>query len=263
MVEPATILVVDDEPFIRFLLAEELTERGYEVAMAASGEEAVALLHKAAYDLILLDLKMPGMDGVEVMREVRNLAPDTQVIMLTAHATLDSAVEALRYGGHDYLLKPSSTEEILSSVEKGLEKRRQRLRQEELIRQMGDIARQLADSEGEPSSSDARTDEPSRYVRVGDLLLDRAKLSVTSSGESIRVTPSEFKLLLCLMENAGSTVGFRQLAEAIHGRASDDRSAKDAVSTHMWRLRRKLEATADSLTQITNVRGEGYVLRAS
>jgi DNA-binding response OmpR family regulator len=258
--EKARILVVDDEQFIRFLLSEELTQEGYEVSTAASGEEALAMLQKATFDLMLLDLKMPGMDGIEVMRAARHIAPETVVIMLTAHATLDSAIEALRHGGHDYLLKPSSAEDILSSVEEGLAKRQQWQRQEDLIRKMGDLARELTDGQGELPEGERPGDEEPRYLRVGDLLLDRARLSVHSAGESIHLTPSEYSLLLCLMENAGNTVGFGELAEAIHGAACEEGAARDAISTHLWRLRRKLESAPDAQNQIVNVRGQGYAL---
>jgi DNA-binding response OmpR family regulator len=261
--EETRILVVDDELSVRFLLSEELTQQGYRVSTAASGEEAVAMLEQATFDLMLLDLKMPGMDGIEVMQAARDLAPQTVVIMLTAYATLDSAVEALRYGGHDYLVKPSSSDEILASVGKGLAKRQQWRRQEDLIRQMGDLARELANGETRLTETESRGGEQPRYLRVGDLLLDRARLNVNSAGESIQLTPSEYRLLLCLMENAGSTVTFGELAEAIHGVACEEGAARNAISTHLWRLRRKLDTSARSPAQIANVRGEGYVLLAS
>jgi len=258
--EETRILVVDDESSVRFLLSEELAQQGYEVSTAASGEEALAMLEQATFDLMLLDLKMPGMDGIEVMRAARDLAPQMVVVMLTAHATLDSAVEALRYGGHDYLMKPSSPDEILASVEKGLAKRQQWRRQEDLIRQMGDLARQLTEGESRLTETEGRGDEQLRYLRVGDLLLDRARLSVISAGESIPLTPSEYRLLLCLMENAGSTVSFGKLAEAVHGVACEERTARNAISTHLWRLRRKLDAGTRGPLRIATVRGEGYVL---
>jgi DNA-binding response OmpR family regulator len=263
LAEEKKILVVDDESSVRFLLSEELTQQGYEVSTAASGEEALAMLEKAAFDLMLLDLKMPGMDGIEVMRVARDLAPQTVVVMLTAYATLDSAVEALRYGGHDYLLKPSSPDEIRASVERGLAKRQQYRRQEDLIRQMGNLARQLAEGEVTSTETEGRGDGQVRYLRVGDLLLDRARLNVISAGESVPLTPSEYRLLRILMENAGSTVSFGALAEAVHGVTCEERTAKKAISTHLWRLRRKLDTVARSPVKIVNIRGEGYVLLQS
>jgi DNA-binding response OmpR family regulator len=263
LADEARILVVDDESSVRFLLSEELTQQGYEVSTAASGEEALAMLEEATFDLMLLDLKMPGMDGIEVMRVARDLAPRTVVVMLTAYATLDSAVEALRHGGHDYLLKPSSPDEILASVEKGLAKRQQWRRQEDLIRQMGNLARELAEGEVTTTETEAPGDERTRYLRVGELLLDRATLNAVSAGESVALTPSEYRLLLCLMENAGNTVSFGALAEAVHGVSCEPKTAKKAISTHLWRLRRKLDSMGRGPVQIASTRGEGYALLES
>jgi DNA-binding response OmpR family regulator len=258
--DPARIMIVDDEVYIRFLLSEELSQHGYDVSTAASGEEAVAMLQKGTYDLILLDLVMPGMDGLQVMREVRTLAPDTVVILLTAHASLDSAIEALRFGGHDYLLKPSSTKEIMSSVEEGLEKRRRLAQQRDLIRQMGDLAGQLAGRVEGPTEVEEPRQERTQYLCVGHLLLDKGRQSVNSSGQSIPLTPSEYKLLLCLMERAGTIVSVGELAEALHRAPCDKTAAREAITTHMWRLRRKLDTGGPGQARIANVRGEGYVL---
>jgi two-component system KDP operon response regulator KdpE len=124
------------------------------------------------------------------------------------------------------------------------------------------LARQLADGRGELPEDEGPGDEEPRYLRVGDLLLDRARLAVKSAGESIHLTPSEYRLLLCLMENAGSTVSFGELAGAIHGRACEEGAARDAISTHLWRLRRKLESATGAQDHIVNVRGQGYALLA-
>ena len=113
------------------------------------------------------------------------------------------------------------------------------------------------------AETEGRGDEQVRYLRVGDLLLDRTRLNVISEGESVPLTPCEYRLLLCLVENAGSTVSFGALAEAVHGVTCEEGAAKRAISTHLWRLRRKLGAVARSTVEIANIRGEGYVLRES
>jgi DNA-binding NtrC family response regulator len=110
------ILVVDDESTARKSWADILRLESYQVATASSGEAAVAALQKETYDIMLLDLRMPGMDGLEVLKSASKIAPDTQIIVLTAHGSLESAIEALRQGAHDYLLKPASPEQVLSSV---------------------------------------------------------------------------------------------------------------------------------------------------
>lgn len=262
MLEQAKILVVDDELSIRLLLTEELSREGYQVATAASGEEALTMLRQITFDLILLDLKMPGVDGLQVMEEALTLAPDTVVIMLTAYGTLDSAIEAMRRGGHDYLLKPSTTEEILTSVKGGLAKRRQRLRQQELIKRIEDSAHQLRSEEAQRKESETAVGRYPRFLRARELLLDRERLIVTLQGQPVSLTPSEFKLLVCLMEGAGRTVTFDQLAQAIHGRESEEMRARDAISTHLWRLRRKLKNVAPDQDYIVSVRGQGYKLRS-
>lgn len=127
MTEEARILVVDDEQAIRYFLSEELARAGYKVLTASSGEEALVRLQEKEIDLVLLDLQMRGMDGLQVMEEIEKHPMPPEVIILTAHASFDSAVDAMRLGGCDYLKKPCRTEELLSSVEKGLDKRRKEL----------------------------------------------------------------------------------------------------------------------------------------
>jgi len=117
------LLVVDDEEAMRRSLAEILRLEGYQVETAPDGKTAISQLQDKDYDLLLLDLKMPGVDGIEVLRYAARTRPNTQVILLTAHGSLESAIEALRQGANDYLLKPASTEQILNSVQRGLERR--------------------------------------------------------------------------------------------------------------------------------------------
>lgn len=260
MPERARILVVDDESSVRLVLSDQLSRAGYEVSTAASGEEALGRLQDATFDLMLLDLKMPGIDGLQVMEEATGLAPDMVVIMLTAYASLDSAVQAMRHGGHDYLLKPASTEELLASVEKGLAKRRKRLRQGELIRQIQDTALQLTTEEMKATEQQEPDEQRPRFLRMRELLLDRERLAITMRGRPVDLTPTEFKLLLCLMENAGRTVSFAQMSEGIHGVETHEILARSAISTHIWRLRGKLKEAAPEEAYIVNVRGRGYRL---
>ena len=117
----AHIMVVDDEAVARVSLAEVLRLEGYRVATAASGEEALSLFNKQGpFDLIVLDLKMPGMDGLQVTEMVRQQSPGTVIILLTAFGALETALQAIRQGAHDYLLKPCPIPEILESVRNGL-----------------------------------------------------------------------------------------------------------------------------------------------
>jgi DNA-binding response OmpR family regulator len=255
---PAKLLIVDDESGVRTSLREILRQEGHQVTTAASGEEALAALGEATFDLILLDLKMEGVDGLEVMAEAKRMAPSTEVIVLTAHGALDSAVEALRQGAHDYLLKPCGVEEIVSSVETGLAKRWQSARRRELVSNIEDSVRQLRSSAtpGEP-----QIQEPvvSRFIRTRHLLLDREKQIVVADGEPLRLTPTEFKLLTCLMSGMNRTLSFPQLAREALGYECSDREARRALKTHLWRLRKKLRSATGDDSCIVNVRGEGYM----
>lgn len=130
------ILVMDDELTIRLFLEKTLTRDGHEVVTAASGEEALELIATQSFELALLDLKLKGVGGMEVLAALREQAPDTVVIILTAQATVETAVEALRQGAHDYLFKPCQTFELRESIQKGLAKRQQALQQRALLRQL-------------------------------------------------------------------------------------------------------------------------------
>ena len=120
----ADILIVDDERPIRRILSVLLQERRHRVSEVGSGEEALAALPEAKPDLVLLDLKLPGMDGLETLRRLRALSPELTVVMMTAHGTISSAVEAMRRGAHDYVAKPFDNDELLTIVDRALDLRR-------------------------------------------------------------------------------------------------------------------------------------------
>ncbi|HUS90381.1 MAG TPA: response regulator, partial [Phycisphaerae bacterium] len=111
-----TILIAEDEPVLRESLAELLAEEGYEVLQAAHGKEAYDLVLQRPVDLVLTDVRMPEMDGMELLQHLRKLAPETPVIMLTAYGTVQSAVAAMQQGASDYLLKPVLFEDVLLKI---------------------------------------------------------------------------------------------------------------------------------------------------
>jgi DNA-binding NtrC family response regulator len=129
----ARVLVVDDEQPVQVTLKEVLSREGYEVLTASSGQEALQVMRDTAIDLVMVDLKMEGMDGLALMGEIKQRWPATVLIILTGYATLESALKALRYGAHDYLLKPSGPEDIKRSVREGLEKRWREARRKDLL----------------------------------------------------------------------------------------------------------------------------------
>lgn len=113
--------MVDDELFVRELLLEFLSSEGYEVSLADSGEKAVKLMQSEPADVVLVDLKMPGIDGIETLRQIKKTAPNTLSIVMTGYPTIDSSIEALRCGAYDYVVKPFKLNNLKSSIEKALE----------------------------------------------------------------------------------------------------------------------------------------------
>jgi len=252
------ILVVDDESAVRTSLREIMEQEGHHVTTAASGEEALAALEQETFDLILVDLKMEGIDGLQVMTQAKKRMPDTVVIMLTAYGTVDSAIGALRQGAHDYLLKPCGVEEIVSSVETGLAKRWESLRRRELVSSIEQNLRELK-APGVTLEPGAEETPLPRFVRTRDLLLDRKKQIVVAKGEPLNLTPTEFKLLASLMSNVNRTLSFRELAHDVLDYQCSEREARSSLKTHLWRLRKKLRSTLGDDSHIVNVRGKGYL----
>jgi DNA-binding NtrC family response regulator len=125
------ILIVDDEKDFTASLAERLAFRDYDVRACFSGEEALEKVRTHNVDLVILDVQMPGLDGIETLREIKTIKPLTEVIMLTAHATVETAIKGMQLGAFDYLMKPCDNEELVSKIDRGCERKAD---QEERIR---------------------------------------------------------------------------------------------------------------------------------
>ncbi|MBN1993614.1 MAG: response regulator transcription factor [Anaerolineae bacterium] len=256
--EANNILIVDDEDSLRFFLSEELTGHGYRVYTAADGREALAFLENTAVDVAVIDLQMPGLNGLELMSAMQALPDSPELIMLTAHATLEISIKAMRRGCSDFLLKPCDVDELLGSVSQAMARRRQKLRQKM-------AARLLADSLGLDTSSPVSRTE--RYtaptptaatLAVGGLILDMEAMTATKEGQLLSLTPTEFRLLVTLMKRPNHPHTFQELAEVTHGQQVDRAEARDLLKSHIGRLRQKLGQAADGQAYIANVRGVGY-----
>jgi DNA-binding response OmpR family regulator len=249
------ILVVDDEATMRRSLADILRLEGYRVQMAESGETAVQRLQSEVYDLILLDLKMPGMDGVEVLRQAVKIAPETQVILLTAHGSLESAIEALRLGAHDYLLKPSSPEVILESVAKALQARTEFIQREELLSKLEESV--LALREG-------KDNEPSEKSNIDDVIIgngisiDFNRRIIQNDQLQVNLTSAECKLLNILLENRSRIFTHQELVARVQGYEAAREEAPQVLRPLVSRLRQKIAKFPGSQKWIVTIRGKGY-----
>jgi DNA-binding response OmpR family regulator len=250
----AHILVVDDELAMRESLREILELEGFQVSQADGGEAALDILSQAPIDLMLLDLKMKGMDGLQTTEAAKRLSPETVIVMLTAHGTLESAIGAMRYGAFDYLLKPAAVGDIIASVQRGLAHRAQMLRQRDLV---GLMQRAITELQPAPVSLSSKSAE--RHLKLREIDLDLQRHIATVRGRVLDLTLTEFRMLAYLMERPDQVIAPRELVGAVQGYQADDHEARAIVRVHIRRLRQKIEADPDQPEYVLNVRGVGYV----
>lgn len=260
-----SILIVDDEENLRLTLSRILSKAGYNVTTASSGEEALSLTKAGPFELAFIDLLMPGMGGLALLKEFRNLYPEMPVLILTAHATLDSAIEAVRKGARDYLLKPADPQMIIARVESIMAEQSQPQRQREILSQIQNLVaefHQLSRQEGvpeEPIQMITPTD-PARFLQRGPFVLDLHARHLTVDGEYVRLSPTNFDYLVTLVRHSPNTVTYQVLVRESQGY---DVSLYEAREMSRWRiheLRKAIEEDGSSPKFLITVRGSGYKL---
>ncbi len=223
---PRKILVVDDEPKITQLVGDYLERAGYQVEFARDGKTALSHARTDRPDLIVLDLGLPQMDGLDFTRELRKTS-NTPIIMLTARSDETDKLIGLELGADDYITKPFSPKELVARVRV-------------IFRRIESVA--TAGSE---------------LIHAGDLVLDTQRLRVTAPGRQIEeLTPTEFELLTALASQPGRVFNRAQLLEAIHGVAFE--SYERAIDAHIKNIRRKIEMKPSEPKYILTVYGVGY-----
>lgn len=269
MTTPTTrILVVDDEPGIRFFLEETLTRDGHQVVAVESGEAALKQIAAQEFDLALLDLKLKGIGGMEVLAALRRRAPDTAVIVLTAHASLETAVEALRQGAHDYLFKPCKTVQLRESVRTGLIKRRRELRQRGLLAQLErsltnnleEIRATVVEQPAAPEPDAEPDAQQDRFLQRGGLIVDSMRHVISLDEHLLELSSTEFDLLAYLVSEAPRVVPPKELVREVRGYETEIWEARDIVRYHVYRIRQKIKETTGRDDVIRTVRGVGYTV---
>ena len=220
-----TILVVEDEMKIARLVRDYLAHAGFEVIVTGDGESALASARGHRPDLIVLDLGLPGRDGLDVTRELRRTS-NVPIVMLTARGDETDRVSGLELGADDYVVKPFSPKELVARVRAVLRR-----------------------------ASAARAPGP-EVIRVGDVELDVPRMRVRVSGKPVDVTPTEFELLATLLREPGRVFTRGQLLDAIHGMAFE--SYERAIDAHVKNIRKKIEPVAGRPRYLLTVRGVGY-----
>jgi DNA-binding response OmpR family regulator len=217
------VLVVEDEPDIRNLIVHHLERDGFRCRTAATGADALGAVRAAMPDLVVLDLMLPGMDGLEVCRRLRAGPSVPPIIMLTANADEVDRVVGLELGADVYVVKPFSPKELVARVRAVLRR--------------------------------GRPVEGARALTAGGVALDPARHQVTVAGAPVALTPKEFELLQTLMESAGRVLTREHLLNRVWGYARADEIESRTVDVHVRRLRAKL---GEAGARITTVKTVGY-----
>jgi two-component system KDP operon response regulator KdpE len=231
MMGGARILVVDDEPRYLRLIRFNLEAVGYHVECVATGEDALAALAEKVPELVILDIMLPGVDGFEVCRCIREDST-VPIIMLTALGAEDDMVKGLRLGADDYVAKPFSVQELMARVEAVLRRA------------------QMPDFPGKESS-----------FTLGDLRVDTLARKVTLGEQEIHLSPTEYRLLIYLTTNAGKTLTQDDILSSVWGLGYEGEHR--VIRVTMWRLRQKLGDDPQHPRFITTVPGVGYLFRAA
>ncbi|HEX6290074.1 MAG TPA: response regulator transcription factor [Herpetosiphonaceae bacterium] len=258
--EPARVLVVDDEEPIRLTMSDLLRRRGYEVLTAENGEAALALVHQRPFDLLLLDLKMPGLSGTDVAKRARELQPEVAIIILTGHGSLDSALDSMHMGVFDYMLKTASPRDVLDRVASALKQQQEQRRQQQLMTMLQSVVHQLG---GHNEAEQQRAESSERWLSVGDIQISTWNQTVRRGDQTLNLTPTEFRILVCLAQQAGQVMSYQQIVQCAQGYEANSIEAAELVKPHMYHLRQKLEPDPSNPRYILTVRGTGYLLSAS
>ncbi len=226
------LLVVDDDDEIRELLEFDLSHSGYSVDTACDGMEGLNKAVSGLYDLILLDVMMPKMNGFDVCKNLRKVKPDIPVLLLTAKGTIGDKTQGFDCGADDYLVKPFDIQEVL-------------LRVKALLRRNSD------DSKNDSSLKQ-------EILKMGDIELFPESLETAIEGKKIKLTPTEFEILYCLMQHFNNSVSLAVLLDEVWGYDSDEDVRM--VRVHVGGLRQKIEEDSKNPKYLHTVTNVGYKL---
>lgn len=225
MSEQRTIVIADDDQSLRELIRYSLEHEGYQVIQAANGTQCMSLVREQRPDLVVLDIVMPQMDGLEVCQHIRGFS-QVPVLMLTARMQSEDVITGLNQGADDYLVKPFNMDELLARIRA-------------LLRRVPSTAQPL-------------------FAGDQSIVIDQQKREVKVRGQVVDLTPTEYQLLLTLTEHAGTVVEHERLLRAVWG----EKSSKDNehLKVYVWHLRRKLEEDPHKPALLLTEWGVGYRL---
>jgi DNA-binding response OmpR family regulator len=220
-----TLLVVEDEMKIARLVRDYLEHAGFEVIVTGDGGSAIASARGSKPDLVVLDLGLPGRDGLDVARELRQTS-NVPIVMLTARGDEADRIVGLELGADDYVVKPFSPKELVARIRAVLRR------------------------------TDAASDTGAEVLRAGDVELDARRMRVSVGGRPVDLTPTEFELLATMLREPGRVFTRSQLLDAVHGVAIE--TYERAIDAHVKNIRKKLEPEPSRPRYVLTIRGVGY-----
>jgi DNA-binding response OmpR family regulator len=258
------ILIIDDEASLRQTFAQILRQAGCQVAVAADGPEGLRRLAAASYDLVYLDIRLPGLDGLHILQEINHLYRHLPVILFTAHASLQSALDAIRLGAADYLLKPLKPAALLARTQSILAEQAVQRRRRQIQEQIAALQAELKAMESPtPAAIVPAPIAQDRFLCYGPLELDTLAQRATLDGTSLSVSPTGFDYLAALVRHAPEAVSYQTLVAEAQGYQTDLYQARELCRWHIHSLREAVEPNPNRPIYLLNVRGHGYRLVAS
>lgn len=259
------ILIIDDEPALRQTLAAILKRSGYLPMMAGTKQEGMQKLREDTFSLLFLDIKLPDGLETEMLPEIREINPEMPVIILTAHATLDAAMQVVRGGARDFLLKPIDPAAILERVSQVLAESKEPKRQKEIISQVQDLLAVLGSPT--PAAPESLTVEPGvsdpndgRFISCGSIRADLHTRHLMIDDDVISLPSSSFDYLVTLMRNSPEAVSFENLVMEFQGYSCTRVEARDITRWHIHKIRKAIEKDTTDPQHLITVRDVGYRL---
>lgn len=259
------ILIVDDEPALRQTLGAILKRAGYAPVLAGTGQEGMQKLREDTYSLLFLDIKLPDGLGVDLLPEIHRIDAELPVIVLTAHATLEAAMQAVRGGARDFLLKPIDPAAILERVSQVLEENKEPIRQRQILSQVQGLIAEL----GSPTPSGTQTaavvpglSDPNegRFISCGSIRADLHTRHLILDSDVVSIPPSSFDYLVTLMRHSPDTVTFEDLVKESQGYNCTRIEARDITRWHIHKIRKAIEKDSSDPQYLITVRDIGYRL---
>lgn len=257
------VLIIDDEASLRQTMARILLRAGFEVTTVASGEESFSVLEEHSFDMVYLDLRLPGLNGLEILKAIRAKFPEIPILLFTAQPDLHSAVEALRNGATDYLMKPLKPEIVIERTKLVIGEQNKKKRRRAILQQMEALQAELDAIDGAESADKkpAPTGPLSdRFIKRGILNLDLHTRRVTVNDRTVSLAPTSFDYLLVLARHSPHVVDYQTLVAEAQGYQSDAREAQELTKWHIHNIRQAIETDARNPVHIITIRGSGYRL---